>query len=73
MLGDAAPGDADEAVLGYDLAYSPFLADGSTADPFANNNAESSSCISSILLGLGWRTGISYSISFLWQNTDFVL
>ena len=41
MLGDAAPGDADEAVLGYELAYSPVLADGSTADPFANNNTDS--------------------------------
>ncbi|MCA9197413.1 MAG: DUF1559 domain-containing protein [Planctomycetales bacterium] len=41
LLGDAAPGDADEAVLAYDLAYSPFMSDGTTPDPFANNNQES--------------------------------
>ncbi len=40
LLGDAAPGDADEAVLRADIQYGPFLADGTTADPFANNNTE---------------------------------
>jgi prepilin-type processing-associated H-X9-DG protein len=41
MLGDAAPGDSDEASLSGDVLYGPFLADGSTPDPFANNNTES--------------------------------
>ena len=45
VLGDAAPGDADEAVLGYELAYSATLADGSTPDPFANNNTETKTFI----------------------------
>lgn len=41
MLGDAAPGDADEAVLAFDLKFSAFLNDGSTPDPFANGSTES--------------------------------
>jgi prepilin-type N-terminal cleavage/methylation domain-containing protein/prepilin-type processing-associated H-X9-DG protein len=40
LLGDAAPGDADEAVLIADVRYGPTLSDGSTPDPFANGNNE---------------------------------
>ncbi len=41
LLGDAAPGDIDEAVLSQTIAYGPFLADGSTPDPFSNGKADS--------------------------------
>ncbi len=40
LMGDAAPGDADEAVLVADIQFGPTLIDGSTPDPFANNNSE---------------------------------
>jgi prepilin-type N-terminal cleavage/methylation domain-containing protein/prepilin-type processing-associated H-X9-DG protein len=40
LLGDAAPGDADEAVLAVDLQFGPFLSDGTTPDPFANGSTE---------------------------------
>lgn len=40
LLGDAAPGDVDEAVLAQTLSYGPYLADGTTADPFANGKAD---------------------------------
>jgi prepilin-type N-terminal cleavage/methylation domain-containing protein/prepilin-type processing-associated H-X9-DG protein len=43
LLGDAAPGDADEAVLIADLKYGSTLSDGSTVDPFANGKSESKS------------------------------
>jgi prepilin-type N-terminal cleavage/methylation domain-containing protein/prepilin-type processing-associated H-X9-DG protein len=43
LLGDAAPGDADEASLAADLVYGPTLRDGTTADPFANNSGDSKS------------------------------
>jgi prepilin-type N-terminal cleavage/methylation domain-containing protein/prepilin-type processing-associated H-X9-DG protein len=43
LLGDAAPGDADEAVLLAELQYGPMLFDGTTPDPFANNNSEQKS------------------------------
>lgn len=38
LLGCAAPGDIDEAMLVDDLKYGPFLNDGTTADPFANDS-----------------------------------
>ncbi|MHB8968924.1 MAG: DUF1559 family PulG-like putative transporter [Pirellulaceae bacterium] len=41
LLGDAAPGDVDEAVLGMSVAYGPYLLDGATPDPFANGKMES--------------------------------
>jgi prepilin-type N-terminal cleavage/methylation domain-containing protein/prepilin-type processing-associated H-X9-DG protein len=41
LLGDAAPGDIDEAIMTHTIAYSEFLADGSTADPFANGSTDS--------------------------------
>lgn len=41
MLGDAAPGDADEAVLALDIQYGPTLVDGTTPDPFSNGGTES--------------------------------
>ena len=40
LLGCAAPGDIDEAMLEMNLQYGPTLADGTTADPFANNSTE---------------------------------
>ena len=40
LLGDAAPGDIDEAILAQTIAYGPLLADGSTPDPFANGSAD---------------------------------
>ncbi|MCA9169499.1 MAG: DUF1559 domain-containing protein, partial [Planctomycetales bacterium] len=40
LLGDAAPGDADEAILAATLSYGPSLNDGS-ADPFSNGNTVS--------------------------------
>ncbi|MFT7639943.1 MAG: prepilin-type N-terminal cleavage/methylation domain-containing protein [Pirellulaceae bacterium] len=41
LLGDAAPGDIDEAILATTIAYGAFLLDGTTADPFANGSTES--------------------------------
>jgi prepilin-type processing-associated H-X9-DG protein len=38
ILGDAAPGDIDEALLGMELAYDEFLLDGTTPDPFLAQN-----------------------------------
>jgi prepilin-type N-terminal cleavage/methylation domain-containing protein len=35
LLGDASPGDIDEAIALETFSYSAFLADGTTADPFA--------------------------------------
>ena len=40
MLGDAAPGDVDEAVLAQTIGFSPVLSDGVTPDPFANGKSE---------------------------------
>jgi prepilin-type N-terminal cleavage/methylation domain-containing protein/prepilin-type processing-associated H-X9-DG protein len=40
LLGDAAPGDIDEATLQATIAFGPTLIDGSTADPFANQKDE---------------------------------
>jgi prepilin-type N-terminal cleavage/methylation domain-containing protein/prepilin-type processing-associated H-X9-DG protein len=45
LLGDAAPGDVDEAILARTVAYGPTLADGSTADPFANGSTASKTFI----------------------------
>jgi prepilin-type N-terminal cleavage/methylation domain-containing protein/prepilin-type processing-associated H-X9-DG protein len=41
LLGDAAPGDINEAILAQTIAYGPKLADGTTDDPFANGSTES--------------------------------
>jgi prepilin-type N-terminal cleavage/methylation domain-containing protein/prepilin-type processing-associated H-X9-DG protein len=38
ILGDAAPGDIDEALLGIELAYDTTLLDGATPDPFVEQN-----------------------------------
>jgi prepilin-type processing-associated H-X9-DG protein len=40
LLGDGAPGDIDEAVLAASIKYGPFLSDGATPDPFANNSTD---------------------------------
>ena len=45
LLGDAAPGDVDEAVLSRTVAYGPVLADGATPDPFANKSTDAKSFI----------------------------
>lgn len=45
LLGDAAPGDVDEALLTQTIAYGPTLNDGSTADPFANGSTDRKSFI----------------------------
>lgn len=44
LIGDAAPGDVDEAILALSLAYGPTLSDG-TPDPFANGKTNSRSFI----------------------------
>jgi prepilin-type processing-associated H-X9-DG protein len=41
LLGDAAPGDIDEAILNQTIGYGPVLNDGTTDDPFANGKTES--------------------------------
>lgn len=40
LLGCAAPGDINEAVLTQTLAYGPTLADGTTTDPFAQGSQQ---------------------------------
>ena len=40
LLGDAAPGDIDEALLARTVSYGPTLSDGTTADPFAQASKE---------------------------------
>jgi prepilin-type N-terminal cleavage/methylation domain-containing protein/prepilin-type processing-associated H-X9-DG protein len=46
LLGDAAPGDADEATLIADLQYGPMLIDGTTPDPFAHGKSDQKSFMS---------------------------
>jgi prepilin-type processing-associated H-X9-DG protein len=41
LIGDAAPGDIDEAILSQTIGFGPYLPDGVTPDPFANGKAES--------------------------------
>jgi prepilin-type N-terminal cleavage/methylation domain-containing protein/prepilin-type processing-associated H-X9-DG protein len=41
LLGDAAPGDVDEAILEKTIRYAPLLLDGATADPFAGGKQDS--------------------------------
>ncbi len=45
LLGDAAPGDIDEAILSQTVGYGKFLADGVTPDPFANGSTDSKTFI----------------------------
>jgi prepilin-type N-terminal cleavage/methylation domain-containing protein len=45
FLGDAAPGDIDEAVARTTFAYAPKLLDGTTDDPFATTNDSSKSFV----------------------------
>ena len=47
MLGDAAPGDIDEAVLAWNLEIGPFMSDGTTPDPFANGSTETKQFLAS--------------------------
>jgi prepilin-type N-terminal cleavage/methylation domain-containing protein/prepilin-type processing-associated H-X9-DG protein len=49
LLGDAAPGDIDEAVLNMTIAYGPNLVNATTttADPYANGSTETRTFISS--------------------------
>ncbi len=66
LLGDAAPGDVDEAILALRLAYEPTLADGVTPDPFAQNNDESRDFIQEgSLLGEAMNDGPAY-----WNNSS---
>ncbi len=61
LLGDAAPGDIDEAVLAQTIAYGPLLADGSTPDPFANNSTETRTFIEAgELLSEAFNDGPAY-------------
>ena len=45
LLGDAAPGDIDEATLAETIAFGPTLNDGSTVDPFAAGKEEQRSFV----------------------------
>ncbi len=66
LLGDAAPGDVDEAVLAQTIAFGPFLADGSTADPFANGKADTKTFIEAgELLTEAFNDGPAY-----WDRTS---
>ncbi len=77
LLGDAAPGDVDEAELTQSIAYGPFLADGSTADPFANGKVEKRSFIEAGELlteafndGPAYWDGSSNTINLIQQQAD---
>lgn len=41
ILGDAAPGDIDEAILAATVRYGALLNDGATTDPFSNGSTDS--------------------------------
>ena len=60
ILGDAAPGDVDEAILAYNLSYSASLEDGS-ADPFAQGSVASKEFITQgTLLSEAFNDGPAY-------------
>lgn len=60
IIGDAAPGDVDEAILAYNLAYSDTLEDGS-ADPFSQGSAGSKEFITQgSLLAEAFNDGPAY-------------
>ncbi|MHB0956814.1 MAG: DUF1559 family PulG-like putative transporter [Pirellulaceae bacterium] len=65
LLGDAAPGDVDEALLTQTIGYGPLLPSGA-ADPFANGNVESRSIIEAgELLTEAFNDGPAY-----WDTTS---
>ncbi len=69
LMGDAAPGDIDEAILSQTLAYGPLLADGVTADPFANLSNETKRFIDAgELLNEAFNDGPAF-----WDNTSATL
>ena len=69
LLGDAAPGDADEAVLAFDIQYGPTLLDGSTVDPFANGSTETKEFLGAgELLTEAFNDGPAY-----WDNASQTL
>ncbi len=80
LLGDAAPGDIDEAVLNQTIAFGPFLADGSTPDPFANNTTDKRSFIEAgELLSEAFNDGPAYwdatsnTINLIQQQADLTV
>ena len=80
LLGDAAPGDINEAVLAQTIAYGPFLADGSTPDPFANGSTESHTFIEAgELLSEAFNDGPAYwdpssnTINLIQQQSDLTV
>lgn len=61
FLGCGAPGDVDEALLASELEFGEFLADGTTADPFANGSVENKQFISAgELLAEAFNDGPAY-------------
>ena len=60
VLGDAAPGDVDEAILAFNLQFSASLEDGN-ADPFAQGSAETKEFIAQgSLLSEAFNDGPAY-------------
>ena len=79
LLGDAAPGDVDEATLVQPLQVDPFLADG-TPDPFAKGSNESVTYITTgELLTEAFNDGPAYwnasnnAVSLIPQDADLSL
>ena len=69
LLGDAAPGDIDEAILAQTLAYGPTLPVSGGLDPFANGNTESKTHIEAgALLTEAFNDGPAY-----WDPTSRTL
>lgn len=69
LLGDAAPGDIDEALLTQNLRYGLLLNDGATADPFANGNDANRSFIEQgEMLAEAFNDGPAY-----WNGTGISL
>jgi prepilin-type N-terminal cleavage/methylation domain-containing protein/prepilin-type processing-associated H-X9-DG protein len=60
LLGDAAPGDIDEAILAQNIAFGPTLNDGTTADPFAANTDTQSFMEAGELLTEAFNDGPAY-------------
>jgi prepilin-type N-terminal cleavage/methylation domain-containing protein/prepilin-type processing-associated H-X9-DG protein len=73
LMGDAAPGDVDEAILSQTIAYGPFLADGTTADPFANGATDKKTFIEAgQLLSEAFNDGPAFWNSTK-NNVDLIL
>ena len=79
LLGDAAAGDVDEALLAQDLGYGPQLLDGSP-DPFANGDTETKTFLSAgELLSEAFNDGPAYfdpssnTLNLIEQGADLTL